>query len=227
MGIFTRFKDIINANINSMLDKAEDPEKMIKLMIHEMEDTLIELKSSCAGVIAGTKKLERKTHELREKVALWEERANLAVGRGRDNLAREALMEKRRYNEILTALEAEIGEHKGIYGQYQEDIEELEKKLTAAKEKKRVLAERHKRAIGKKRAQQDIRRSTSVDTMARFEKLENRIERMEAEADLVNTKAAPSREEEFAGMATDAEIESELARIKATRQSEQKVKEDA
>ncbi len=227
MGIFTRFRDIINANINSMLDKAEDPEKMIKLMIHEMEDTLIELKSSCAGVIAGRKKLERKAMELQEKVALWGDRASLAVTRGKDDLAREALMEKRRYSEILAVLESEIDEHKGIYTQYQEDIEELEKKLTAAKEKKRVLTERHNRAVGKKRAQQEIRRSNSLDTMTRFEKLESRIERMEAVAELVNIKQDASREEEFSAIVTDAEIEAELARIKATQQPAPKGKGNA
>ncbi len=226
MGIFTRFKDIINANINSMLDRAEDPEKMIKLMIHEMEDTLIELKSSCAGVIAGTKKLERKTADFAEKVALWGERAALAVSRGKDDLAREALIEKRRYSEILDTLKAEIKEHKAIHLQYREDIEELEKKLTSAKEKKRVLVERHKRAIGKKRAQQDIRRSDSLGTMARFEQLENRIERMEAEAELVNIRRPPTQEEEFVDMTTDADIESELAEIKASQQAKKRVKED-
>jgi len=105
MGIFTRFTDIVSSNINSMLDKAEDPEKMIKLMIHEMEDTLIELKSSCAGVIAGQKKLERKFDNILEKVELWSKRANLAVSKGRDDLAREALLEKRRFAETAETLE--------------------------------------------------------------------------------------------------------------------------
>ena len=88
MGIFTRFRDIVSSNISSMLDQAEDPEKMIKLMISEMEDTLIELKSSCAGVIAGQKKISRKLDEIFEKKNLWADRANLAVAKGRDDLAR-------------------------------------------------------------------------------------------------------------------------------------------
>ena len=94
MGIFTRFRDIVSSNINAMLDKAEDPEKMIKLMIREMEDTLIELKSSCAGTIANHKKVDRLGQEAREKEAFWNEKAELAVTRGRDDLARQALMEK-------------------------------------------------------------------------------------------------------------------------------------
>ncbi len=221
MGIFTRFRDIVSSNINSMLDQAEDPEKMIKLMISEMEDTLIELKSSCAGVIAGRKKIGRKLDEILEKKRLWTTRANLAVTKGRDDLAREALVEKRRYSETAEALENERSEHKGLILQYQKDIEELEDKLRNAKEKKRTLVERHKRATGKKRAQEDIRRSDSGDTMARFEKLENRIERMEAEADLVNIPKKPTIEDEFDNLTTDDEIENELAKIKSAQDTKE------
>jgi len=219
MGIFTRFSDIISSNINAMLDKAEDPEKMIKLMIREMEDTLIELKSSCAGVIAGRKKVERKCDEMNGKKELWAERANLAVAKGRDNLAREALIEKRRFAEIAETLESEITEYGELIDQYREDIAELENKLNNAKEKKRVLVERHKRATGKKRAQEDIRRSNSSDTMARFDKLESRIEQMEAEAELVNPAKKQTVEEEFDNIASDDEIENELAKIKAAQYS--------
>lgn len=221
MGIFTRFSDIVSSNINSMLDKAEDPEKMIKLMIHEMEDTLIELKSSCAGVIAGRKKIERKFDGVKEKVSLWSTRASLAVEKGRDDLAREALMEKRRFDESAEALENELANYKDLLQQYHEDIIELEEKLKSAKEKKRLLVQRHKRASGKKRAQQDIRRSDSTDTMARFDKLESRIEQMEAEADLVNMDNKPTAADEFEDLAMDDEIEKELANIKAAQYSKQ------
>ena len=221
MGIFTRFSDIISANINSMLDKAEDPEKMIKLMIHEMEDTLIELKSSCAGVIAGRKKVERKLDEMQDKRDLWAERANLAVTKGRDNLAREALIEKRRFSTVVIALENELTEYGGLIAQYHEDICELEGKLNNAKEKQRVLVQRHKRASGKKRAQEEIRRSSNSNTMARFEKLESRIEQMEAEAELVNMPRRTTVEEEFDNLTSDDEIENELARIKAAQDSPQ------
>lgn len=219
MGIFTRFRDIISANINSMLDKAEDPEKMIKLMIHEMEDTLIELKSSCAGVIAGRKKIERKLDEVSEKIDLWANRASLAVNKGRDDLAREALIEKRRFQQIGETLENEFHEYKGLIDQYHEDISELEAKLSSAKEKKRLLVQRHKRATGKKRAQEEIRRSDSSDTMMRFDKLESRIEQMEAEAELVNTPQKPTVEEELDTLAADEDIENELAKIKAEQYS--------
>ncbi len=224
MGIFTRFRDIVSANINSMLDKAEDPGKMIKLMIREMEDTLIELKSSCAGVIAGRKKIERKLEEVLAKYKLWNERAELAVGKKRDDLAREALVEKRRYFHVAETLESELKEHAELVSQYQEDMMELESKLNNAKEKKRTLAQRHKRANGKKKAQEEIKRSDSADTMARFDKLESRIEQMDPEAELVNIKTKPPLDEEFENLAKDDEIENELEKMKAAQYSDEESK---
>lgn len=214
MGIFTRFRDIVSSNINAMLDKAEDPEKMIRLMIREMEDTLIELKSSCAGVIAGRKKIQRQLEDANERVQLWKKRAALAVGKRKDDLAREALVEKKRFAALATVMEKEILEHTGLIEQYQHDIGELAGKLASAKEKKRVLVQRHRKAQGKKRAQEDIRRLDGTETMARFEHLESRIERMEAEADLVNFDQQPTTEEALYRISTDEEIEKELANMK-------------
>jgi phage shock protein A len=99
MGVFTRLRDIISSNINAMLDAAEDPEKLIRLMVQEMEDTLIEVKASCAGAIAARKKAERAEASAKAAVAEWQDRAGLAIDRGREDLAREALREKKKYEE--------------------------------------------------------------------------------------------------------------------------------
>lgn len=217
MGIFTRFRDIVNSNIGAMLEKAEDPEKMIKMMIREMEDTLIELKSSCAGVIANCKKLERRKGEIELHIKTWSDRAELAVEKGRDDLAREALLEKRRFSEQIEQVAQELQNLTDLIEQYKNDIAELENKLTSAREKKRVLIERHKHATGKKRAQNGIRKYNGTDSLERFEKLESRIDQMEAEADLVNPKTKPTLEEEFSQLATDGEIEKELADLKQSK----------
>ena len=108
MGVFSRFLDIVNANINSLLDKAEDPEKMIKLMMQEMEDTLIELKSSCAAKMASRAKSERTYNNALAAVERWQQRAELAIAKGRDDLAREALLEKTRVSGALDELAADI-----------------------------------------------------------------------------------------------------------------------
>ncbi len=220
MGIFTRFRDIVSSNINVMLEGAEDPEKLIKLMIREMEDTLVELKASCAGVIARTTKTRRQLGEMEDRVKVWEGRAQLAVNKGRDDLAREALMEKRKYGSRIEDLERELFELDSLVKQYHDDIGQLEEKLQKAREKQRILVQRHIHAVRKRRAQEDIRRIESSDAVMKFEALENRIERMEAEADLVNYGKKPTLEAEFEGLMMDDEIENDLKRLKTSMTQE-------
>jgi phage shock protein A len=216
MGIFTRFRDIVSANLNAMLDRAEDPEKLVKLMIREMEDTLIELKAACAGVMASRRKVQRRLEEAREREALWDDRARLAVEKGRDGLAREALVEKRRFSETALALGKELGELQELVEQYQDDMGQLEDKLTKAREKQRLLVQRHIRARRSRKAREEIRRMENHEAMAKFDDLENRIERMEAEAELVDHGRKPTLEEAFEKLEDD-DIEQELANLKAER----------
>jgi phage shock protein A len=220
MGIFTRFRDIVSANINSMLDRAEDPEKMIRLMIREMEDTLVEIKASCAGVMANSKRVQRQLHEVRSREKNWNDKAALAVTKGRDDLAREALIEKRRYFRNGNALEDELVELNGIVDQYKADISQLEDKLQTAREKQRVLVQRHIHAKKKIRAEEEIRRIDSSEAILRFNRFENRIERLESEADLVNHGRKPTLEEEFDHLMNDDDIENELAELKSRGKSD-------
>jgi len=213
MGIFTRFKDIISSNINSMLDHAEDPEKMIKLMIREMEETLVELKASCAGYMADCKRIGGELSELGEKVELWEHRARLAVEKERDDLAREALLEKKRWTKRYEAVERELAGFNGLVTQCQDDIAKLEDKLNGAVEKQRLLIQRHIRANSRMKAQSDIRKAEGGDAVRRFEQMEQRIERMEAEADLVNPRDG-GLENEFQLLEGDGELEKELEELK-------------
>lgn len=219
MGIFTRVRDIISSNINAMLEKAEDPEKLIKLMIREMEDTLVEVKASCAGAMATKKKIQREIDEVRKREQDWGAKAQLAVDKGREDLAREALVEKRRFRERAEAIERELSHCDGLVEQYQKDIIQLEDKLASAREKQRVLVQRHVAAQKRRQAQENIRATNNADALARFESFEQRIERMEAEADLVNFgRKTASLEDEFAKLAGDEEIEKQLAELKAKKQ---------
>jgi phage shock protein A len=214
MGIFTRFRDIISSNINAILDKAEDPEKLIKLMIREMEDTLVEIKAACAGAMASSKKVQRQLDTLNDRIRYWEEKAQIAVKKGRDNLAREALVEKRRHARRMDGLENELTEHNLLIEQYQDDIRQLEDKLKSARDKQRLLVQRHLHAHRKRQAQEEIRRVDSSEAMLKFDELENRIERMEAEADLVNFGKKTALEAEFETLGVDEEIEKELQALK-------------
>ena len=216
MGIFTRFRDIVSANINGMLDRAEDPEKLIKLMIREMEDTLIELKASCAGVIANQKRVQRRLDQIRSREEHWGKNAELAVHKGRDDLAREALVEKRKLTERADALEEELMELKSLVDQYQDDIIQLEDRLRHTRAKERALVQRHIHATRKKRAQEEIRRIDSQEALFKFEQIENRIEQMEAEAELVNFGRKPVLEGELDKMLADDDIEKELMILKSS-----------
>ena len=215
MGVFSRLSDIISSNINAMLERAEEPEKMVRLMIQEMEDTLVEIKASCAGAMATKKHIQREAQQVHDRVTRWEEKAQLAVNKGREDLAREALMEKRRYRERTTALEEELLQSDAVIDQYQSDIGQLEDKLSTAREKQRLLIQRHIQAQKHKRAQTDIHRFENSDALLRFEQFESRIDRMEAEAELVNAHRKPTLEEEFDRLESDEEIEQELAALKA------------
>jgi phage shock protein A len=226
MGIFTRFRDIISSNINAMLDKAEDPEKLIRLMIREMEDTLVEIKTACAGVMAGSKKIKRQLEGLEEKTHYWGEKAELAVKKTRDDLAREALIEKRKFNQRIETLQNDLAEHDLLIAQYQDDIRQLEDKLKSARDKQRMLVQRHIHAQKKKQVQEEMRRVDSSEAVMKFDELENRIERMEAEADLVNYGKKTSLEEELERLSVDEEIEKELRALKAPQKKEDKSSSD-
>lgn len=214
MGVFSRFKDIISSNINSMLDRAEDPEKMIRLMIQEMEETLVELKSGCAGLMADQKRIAREQEQVRERLILWENRAKMAMERAREDLAREALVEKLEQQRAFEGLEREMERFAVLIDQSREDIEQLETKLASAKERQRSLAKRHIRADQRIRTRSTVRQAQSTDVMMRFDQFEQRIERMEAEAELARPHRDANLEQEFARLEGGDAIEAELAAMR-------------
>uniref|UniRef100_I2Q744 Phage shock protein A (IM30), suppresses sigma54-dependent transcription n=1 Tax=Desulfovibrio sp. U5L TaxID=596152 RepID=I2Q744_9BACT len=225
MGIFSRFRDIIHSNINTMLDRAEDPEKLIRLMIQEMEETLVELKADCARAMAQAATSGRELAAVRDRAAQWGEKAELAVDKGREDLAREALLEKRGLDARAEALGTEQAAMEGMIAACREDIARLDEKLASAKERQRTLLHRHIRATGKKRVREDISKADSTEAMLRFEQFESRIERLEAEAELAGSATGARRpaegeslEARFDRLAADEDVERELARIKAKRQ---------
>ena len=210
MGIFSRFMDIVNANINSLLDKAEDPEKMLRLMIQEMEDTLIELKSNTAASIAQKIKLERKLEEIKATVSRWEQRAMLAIERGKEDLAREALIEKKRVSEELEIVNNQLAEAHKTIDSSKNEIVTLEDKLTQAKGKLKILKEKEERARAEKRSEELKRHDMNMH----FQEMEEKIDRMNAWADLNNTTKSAT-EDKFADLERDEEIERELEELRA------------
>ncbi len=214
MGVFTRLKDIINSNLNSMLDAAEDPDKLIRLMIQEMEDTLVEVKANCAGAIASRKRAEKAVEAAASAIATWEERARLAVEKGREDLAREAIRERHRLEELREAHEKEAAGCETVVAGLKEDIAAVEAKLADARQRHRLLVERHRRARSHQATRTVIERVTRYDAMSRFDQLEQRIERMEAFQEIDPDLQKPSLEEAFAQLESSDTVEEELARLK-------------
>ena len=206
MSIFTRFKDIVNSNINSLLDKAEDPEKMLRLMIGEMEDTVIDLKTTTAARMAEAIRSEKKVDEAKATVDRWQARAELAIEKGKDDLAREALVEKKHAQEVYERALENISSLKKSVEEGKEEIRTLEDKIKAAKDKLATLQRVQARA--------QERRDSSVNLNARFEEMENRINRMNAYNDLSKKSEEKSAEEKFSEMEKNDEIEAEIERIK-------------
>ncbi len=208
MGVFSRFMDIINANINALLDKAEDPEKMLKLMMQEMEDTLIELKSNCAARMASKIRLEKKLAEQKALIDRWQGRAQMAVGRGRDDLAREALLEKRKAAEALARIQDDIKSYEEVIEESRKEIDQLEVKLSQARSKLRVLQEKAKAA----REAATVDSQMGRDGSRHFDDLEEMVDRMEAEREL--NKPRPSSDEVFRSMEEKEAIDRELEELK-------------
>ena len=214
MGVFTRLKDIINSNLNAMLDAAEDPDKLIRLMIQEMEDTLVEVKANCAGAIAARKRAEKAVTSAETAIVTWEERARLAIEKGREDLAREAIRERRRLEDLRDAHAKEATGCDEVVARYKEDIAAVEAKLVDARQRHRLLVQRHKRAKTHERTRGVIERVTRYDAVTKFDQLEQRIERMEAFQEIDPDLQKPSLEEAFAALKESDAIEEELARLK-------------
>ncbi|MGE4583964.1 MAG: PspA/IM30 family protein [Sphaerochaeta sp.] len=213
MGVFSRFLDIVNANINSLLDKAEDPEKMIKLMMQEMEDTLIELKSSCAAKMASRAKTDRSYKEALNAVERWQNRAELAISKGREDLAREALLERKQAKATLDHLSEELASYDELIKTAKGEINQIEDKLTAVKQKYQMMAERAKRAREEQAAQETLRRANEGATFNRFNDMEEKIDRMQANNDL-NRRTASSLDEKFRDLEEMDDIDAEIAELR-------------
>ena len=215
MGIFTRFRDIVSSNLNAILDRAEDPEKMVRMMIQEMEDTLIEVKSSCAGFMAEQKKIERALGQAQAEAGQWEAKARLAVSKGRDDLARAALAEKQRHAQHAERLGEQLAQARELVATTQADIAQLETKLADAREKQRLIVQRRAAALNRYTAQSKMRQVDTSEAFAKFEAYENGIDRLEAEAGLVDSlRPKENLRAQFAELEHGEAIEQELESLK-------------
>jgi phage shock protein A len=214
MGIFTRFSDIVNSNINSILDKAEDPEKIVRLMIQEMEDTLVEVRSAAARSIADKKDLNRKIEALDRETDDWDDKAELAIRKGREDLAKAALIEKSRVASAVDLLKEDyVAVDEGL-AKLNEDIARLEAKLEDAKSRQKALLARHKTASSRLAARKRIHDYKIDDAMVRFEAYTRRIDDVEGRVEAYDLGLPKDLNHEFASLEAEESVNQELDALK-------------
>jgi len=214
MGIFSRLGDIINSNINSLLDRAENPEKMLKNIIQEMEDTLVELRTSAAKTIATKKQLERRLDAAKQQQADWQEKAELAVSKQRDDLAKAALIEKAKLSDSLISLNEQLGYVQEDIDKYNEDISGLQQKLNDARHRHQQLNSR----INANKQQLKAREKVSDDKMhkitSQLDQFEQKMDFMEARVESHKLGQQKNLHQELADLAVEDSIQNELDALK-------------
>jgi phage shock protein A len=214
MSIFSRVSDIANANINALLDKAEDPEKMVRLMIMEMEETLVEVRTSSARMIADKKTLQRKAVQLKQLAEDWEGKATLAIEKGREDLAKAALVEKRSIEEDVEAVLEEAAEYEVQLEKLSLDIEHLQAKLSDAKARQKSLAMRAQSSRSRLHVRKHLNKEVVDDALARFERYERRLDELEGEVEAFDV-GSKSLYDQFEELENEDKIADELAALKA------------
>ncbi|MGQ4275976.1 phage shock protein PspA [Pseudidiomarina sp. E22-M8] len=221
MGIFSRFSDIVNSNINALLDKAEDPEKMVRLIIQEMEDTLVEVRSTSARLIAEKKDTERQMSRYENDVAEWEKKAELALSKDRDDLARLALVEKRKADDAVASLNVDINRINEHLNRLNQEVGQLQEKLADAKARQKTIIMRQRAVSSRLEVKKRIDSGKIDDAMLRFERYESKIDDLESQVEAYDMGKKTLRDE-FAELEGEDKINDELEALKARVKKEKK-----
>ncbi|HZS84742.1 MAG TPA: phage shock protein PspA [Stellaceae bacterium] len=214
MGIFSRLTDIVNSNINAILDRAQDPEKIIRLIIQEMEDTLVEVRASAVRAIAERKEVERRLEAARREREEWQRKAEFAVTKGREDLAKGALLAKARCGEQVAVLEKQLEQIGAALDKQNEDIGKLQAKLADAKARERTIAARQKSAAGRLKIRARLYDERITDAFARFEQVERALDHLEGKVEAYDLGRGKTLDAELAGLEAEAGVDEELAELK-------------
>ena len=215
MGIFSRFADIVNSNINTLLDKAEDPEKLIRLIVQEMEDTLVEVRTSSARTIAEKKELTRRISYLSAESLEWERKAELALSRQREDLAKAALVERNKASDAAQELTKELERLEVELSRLSTEVNQLQEKLNDARARQKTLLMRHTTTSSRLKVKQSLYDSTTDDAVNRFEKFERKLDELESEVESYDVGRNKNLADEINDLENEEQIDQQLAELKA------------
>ncbi len=215
MGIFSRTRDIVAANFADLIEKAEDPSKMIRMIILEMEETLVEVRASAARTIADQKEMRRHISKLEQLQDNWTEKAELALSKDREDLAKAALVERQKAFDMAEQLKAEVGVLDDALRASEEDIAKLQTKLREARTKQNAVQTRLESANNRTRLREMYNGPKTHEAFSRFEILDRRVDEAEGRADAMGLGVVKSFEEEIAELRSDDKVNAQLAALKA------------
>ncbi len=213
--VFSRARDIFAANMTDLLDRAEDPSRMIRMIILEMEETLVEIRSCAARSIADIKEMRRALSRLDDLQVNWTERAELALSKDREDLAKQALVERQQAAEMADGLTAELDQIEAVLKGYEADIARLQGKLREARTRQNAIAARFESALTRARTSEVMHGSRTEDAFAKFEILERRADFAEGRADALALTGPKSLEEEIADLKATEQVDAQLQAMKA------------
>jgi phage shock protein A len=210
--VFSRARDIFAANMTELLDRAEDPARMIRMIIIEMEETLVEVRATAARSIADIKEIRRSEARLNELQANWTEKAELALSKGRDDLAKAALVERQKAAEMAEGLRDELSQLEQVLRGYEADIAKLQAKLSEARARQNAIAARFESAVTRAKAREAMNGSRTLDAFSKFDILERRADFAEGRCDALGIT---SLEDEIDQLRANEKIDAELEAMKA------------
>ncbi len=214
MSIFSRMSDIINSNINALLDKAEDPEKMVRLIIQEMEEALVEVRSTSARAIADKKELARRQEYLDADAREWERKAEVAVGKGRDDLAKGALVERNKAQDAAAAITKDLQILDDTLAKLNDDVTALQAKIKDAKARQNAIIMRGKAAQTRLGVRRQLNDHNIDDAIQRFESYERKMDDLEGQVEAYDM-GRKTLADEIAELEVDETLDEELAQLKA------------
>jgi phage shock protein A len=215
MGIFSRFADIVNSNLNALLDKAEDPEKMIRMIIQEMEDTLVEVRTSSARTIAQKKDYQRRLVQVQTQMDDWQAKAELALSKEREDLAKAALAEKNEAQIIAETIQKQIADLEISLNKLSTEVAQLQEKIVDAKARQKALVIRHQTAASRVKVKQHLNDYTIDNAMSKFDAYERKLDDLDSQAESYDLGRQHSLSEEIAQLEQQEALQAQLDALKS------------